>query len=66
VTLFTTPCWASSAPDTIEQGCAGAWWEREVGSYPPTNPADFAEAAAWVAARWGDSMAAIEIWKTAN
>jgi hypothetical protein len=66
VTLFTTPCWASSAPDTIKQGCAGAWWEREVGFYPPINPADFADAAAWVATRWGDSMAAIEIWNEPN
>jgi hypothetical protein len=66
VTLFTTPCWASSAPDTIKQGCAGNWWEREVGFYPPTNPADFADAAAFVAQRWGDSMSAIEIWNEPN
>ena len=66
VTLFTTPCWASSAPDTIKQGCAGNWWEREVGFYPPINPADFADAAAFVAQRWGDSMSAIEIWNEPN
>ena len=66
VTLFTTPCWASEAPPELKQNCEGAWWDREVGFYPPSNPADFADVAAWVAARWGDSMAAIEIWNEPN
>ena len=38
-TLWSTPCWASSAPDSLKQGCGGAWWDRGVDRYPPTNPA---------------------------
>ena len=66
VTFFTTPCWASSAPPDLKQGCAGAWWERGVSLYPPSDPADLADAAAWVASRWGDDIAAIEIWNEPN
>jgi hypothetical protein len=29
--LFTTPCWASSAPASLKQGCQGDWWDRGVG-----------------------------------
>src|SRR3954451_19624735 len=25
-TLWSTPCWASSAPASVKQGCAGSWW----------------------------------------
>lgn len=66
VTFWTTPCWASSAPEELKQGCTGAWWERGVHTYPPTDPADLADAAAWVAERWGENMAAIEIWNEPN
>jgi hypothetical protein len=66
VTFWTTPCWASSAPSDVKQNCAGSWWDRGVHLYPPTNPADFAEAAAWVARRWGGYMAALEIWNEPN
>jgi polysaccharide biosynthesis protein PslG len=65
-TFWATPCWASSAPETLKQGCSGAWWERGVQLYPPTNPADFARAAAWVAERWGADLAALEIWNEPN
>jgi hypothetical protein len=66
VTFWTTPCWASSAPPEIKQDCAGAWWERGVQAYPPSDPADFAAAAAWVAQRWGADLAALEIWNEPN
>jgi len=65
-TFFTTPCWASRAPPEAKLGCATGWWDRGVGYYPPINVADFADAAAWVAQRWGDDMAAIEIWNEPN
>src|SRR5438270_9543328 len=52
IVLTTTPCWASTAPDSLKQGCVGDWWNRGVTSYAPTNPVYFAEAAAWVAQRW--------------
>jgi hypothetical protein len=66
VTFWTTPCWASSAPPDVKQGCAGSWWERGVHLHPPSNPADFADAATWVAQRWGDEMIALEIWNEPN
>ena len=66
VTFFHTPCWASSAPEDLKQGCTGAWWDRGVHVYPPTNPADFADAVEWVVRRWGSQMHAIEIWNEPN
>jgi hypothetical protein len=65
-TLGTTPCWASSAPAEKKQGCSGAWWDREVSQYAPNDPGDFADAAAWVARRWGHRLAALEIWNEPN
>jgi polysaccharide biosynthesis protein PslG len=66
VTFWTTPCWASSAPADVKQGCSGPWWDRGVHLYPPSNPAEFGEAAAWVAQRWGHAITAIEIWNEPN
>ena len=65
-TFWSTPCWASSAPEELKQGCEGAWWDRGVTTYPPSDPGDLADAAAWAAERWGDDMAAIEIWNEPN
>ncbi len=61
-TLMTTPCWASSAPDSAKQSCSGQWWNRNVQNYPPSNPADYGAAAAWVAQRWAPYLAALEVW----
>ncbi len=61
-TFWSTPCWASSAPDTLKQDCSGAWWDRDVQKYPPSDPGEYSEAAAFVANRWGDKMAAFEVW----
>jgi polysaccharide biosynthesis protein PslG len=65
-TFWATPCWASSAPDDVKQGCGGTWWARGVQHYPPSDPANFADAAAWVAARWGEKLTALEIWNEPN
>jgi hypothetical protein len=65
-TLWASPCWASSAPDSVKQGCAGAWWDRGVDRYAPANPTDYADAAAWVAQKWGSQLAALEIWNEPN
>jgi beta-glucosidase/6-phospho-beta-glucosidase/beta-galactosidase len=40
LTFWTTPCWASSAPADVKQGCAGAWWDRGVDRYAPINASD--------------------------
>src|SRR4051812_49878277 len=44
LTLWETPCWASSAPAAAKQGCAGAWWKRGVQRYTPADPADYGDA----------------------
>lgn len=66
MSLTETPCWASSAPDSLLQGCQGAWWERGVQDRPPRNPADFARAARFLTHRYGTRLAALEIWNEPN
>jgi polysaccharide biosynthesis protein PslG len=61
-TLWSTPCWASSAPPALKQRCRGQWWDRGVDRFGPRRPSDYADAAAWVARRWGSRLAAIEVW----
>ncbi|GAC1318289.1 MAG: hypothetical protein NVSMB25_07520 [Thermoleophilaceae bacterium] len=65
-TLWSTPCWASSAPPTVKQNCTGRWWERGVDRYPPTNPGDYADAASWIAHRWGSKLQGLELWNEPN
>ena len=65
-TLWATPCWASSAPEDKKLGCEGPWWDRGVDRYAPVNPSDYADAAAWVAQRWGSKLVALEIWNEPN
>jgi hypothetical protein len=56
-----TPCWASSAPD--KGSCAAADANRPaVTKYPPADPADYLPAATFLASRYGDKLAAFEIW----
>jgi hypothetical protein len=57
----TTPCWASSAPESIRQGCvrghgggASAW--------PPSDPETAARFFAFLAERYGSKLAALEVW----
>ena len=57
--LWSTPCWASAAPESLRQGCEGAWWDRDVDRYGPRDMNDFGDAAQFVADRWGDRLAAL-------
>lgn len=66
LTLMNTPCWASTAPSSLRQGCAGRWWERGVTGYAPLDPADYARALAFLVARYGHRVAAWEIWNEPN
>jgi hypothetical protein len=66
LTFWETPCWASSAPAELKQGCSGTWWDRGVQRYPPVNASDYAEALAWVVRRYGSRVAAWEIWNEPN
>jgi hypothetical protein len=65
-TLWSTPCWASSAPEDVRQGCDGPWWDRGVTRYPPVKMADYGAIVRWVANRWGRSLAGLEIWNEPN
>jgi hypothetical protein len=60
--LFTTPCWASSAPASLKQNCQGDWWGRGVGWYPPTNDQDYAVFVKYMTSTYGSDLAAAEIW----
>jgi polysaccharide biosynthesis protein PslG len=64
--LWATPCWASSAPDSLKQSCTGSWWDRGVSQYPPRDMADYTNIAHYVAARWGTRLAGVEIWNEPN
>lgn len=66
VVLWSSPCWASSAPDDLKQGCTGAWWAREVGNYPPRDARDYADTARWLTGRYGTKLAALEVWNEPN
>jgi hypothetical protein len=65
-TLWGSPCWASTAPESLKQDCAEGWWGRGVAAYPPANAADYADAARWMTARYGTALAALEIWNEPN
>lgn len=65
-TLTETPCWASSAPASLKQGCEGTWWGRGVQDYPPRDPRAYAKAARFLTARYGTALAALEIWNEPN
>jgi polysaccharide biosynthesis protein PslG len=64
--LWSTPCWASSAPESLKQGCSEGWWGRGVASYPPNNPEDYGDIARWVTSRYGSKLAALEVWNEPN
>jgi hypothetical protein len=66
-TLLSSPCWASSAPESLRQGCTDDWWQRErIQMYPPSDPRDYADTARWITARYGTKLAALEIWNEPN
>ncbi|MGI8440040.1 MAG: GH39 family glycosyl hydrolase [Thermoleophilaceae bacterium] len=67
--LFTfvfTPCWASSAPDSVKQNCSPGWYDRGAGRYPPSNPNDYADALAFMVKRYGNRISAWEVWNEPN
>ena len=57
----STPCWASSAPASLVQACA-AGQSSKASAWPPRDPATYAAFVAFLAQRYGTSLAAIEIW----
>jgi Cellulase (glycosyl hydrolase family 5) len=56
-----TPCWASSAPASLLRRCVPGHASK-ANSWPPSDDGDFAAFVAYLAARYGSRLAAIEIW----
>ncbi len=56
-----TPCWDSSAPAKLLKRCV-AGQHSAANAWPPSEPSDYAAFVAYLAARYGSSLAAIEIW----
>jgi hypothetical protein len=65
MTLWASPCWASTAPADVKAGCGQDWNQGSV-VYPPSNPADFGDIAAWLTKRYGNQLAALELWNEPN
>ena len=65
-TVTDSPCWASSAPDLLKQGCTGAWWDVNVQRHPPIFEQDYADALAYLVDRYGTRVAGYEIWNEPN
>jgi hypothetical protein len=61
VTADNTPCWASSAPSSLLRKCAPGGSSR-ADAWPPTDPSAYASFVAYLAARYGTRLAAIEVW----
>lgn len=57
----STPCWASSAPRSLRRACAPDRPSR-ARSWPPATPSTYAAIVAYLAQRYGSSLAAIEVW----
>jgi polysaccharide biosynthesis protein PslG len=65
LTVFGTPCWASTAPEELRQGCRGDWWDRGVPAYAPRDPRDYADALSFLVHRYGPGID-WEIWNEPN
>jgi polysaccharide biosynthesis protein PslG len=56
-----TPCWASSAPRPLLSGCLPGR-SNKANAWPPSNPQRYGSFVAFLAARYGAKLAAIEVW----
>ncbi len=56
-----TPCWASSAPASLRASCVPGRASK-ANSWPPAHPSTYAAFVAYLAQRYGDQLAAIEVW----
>jgi Cellulase (glycosyl hydrolase family 5) len=61
VVVDKTPCWASSAPAPILSAC-NPHSESQADAWPPTDPSTYAAVLAALAHRYGNKLAAIEVW----
>jgi polysaccharide biosynthesis protein PslG len=56
-----TPCWAASAPRSLLRKCKPGV-AGKANAWPPSDPSSYAAFVAYLARRYGTSLAAIEIW----
>jgi len=61
VTVDSTPCWASSAPQSLLKKCKPTSYGR-ANTWPPRDPSTYASFVASLAHRYGSKLAAIEVW----
>ncbi len=61
VLAMSTPCWASSAPATVLRACQPGR-ESKAQAWPPNEPSAYGSFVAFLAARYGPKLAAIEVW----
>jgi len=57
----SSPCWASAAPPALRQACRSDRSSRANG-WPPARPSDYAAFVSYLAQRYGNKLAAIEVW----
>jgi polysaccharide biosynthesis protein PslG len=56
-----TPCWASSAPAKLRRRCRPGR-DNAANRWPPAHPAAYATFVGYLTQRYGDRLAAIEVW----
>lgn len=61
MTVDHTPCWASSAPASLLRVCQPNETSKAE-TWPPKEPAQYANFVAFLAQRYGSKLAAIEVW----
>ena len=57
----STPCWASSAPASLLNTCTTGQ-KSKANAWPPNDPNAYGSFVAFLAARYGSKLAAIEVW----
>jgi hypothetical protein len=60
-TADSTPCWDSSAPASLLRKCTTGQLTA-ANAWPPREPSAYAAFVAYLAARYGTRLAAIEVW----
>jgi hypothetical protein len=60
-TADSAPCWASSAPAPLLHKCV-VGQPSKANAWPPREPSAYAAFVAYLAARYGTRLAAIEVW----
>jgi hypothetical protein len=61
ILVQSTPCWASSAPASLLSHCH-AGQASKANAWPPAQPSRFGAFMAFLAARYGSRLTALEIW----